>query len=227
MPAPKSRVTPPPRTSRTSRARLLVVASVIVVAVFVVLRSSRFPAVTNLDSRGSTIVAFGDSLTSGHGAGPGEDYPSRLSERIGVPVVNAGISGDTTEGALARIDQDVLSQNPRIVIVGLGGNDLIRRVPLASTEANLRAIIRKIQAAGAMVVLIGFQFPSFGGNYEKMYERVADDEGAFLISGTLKGILNDPALKSDEIHPNGRGYALMAERIAGPLQKLLKKADAS
>src|SRR5687768_10343541 len=144
MPPPKSRFTPPPRITNSSRLRIVAVGSVILVAALFVLWP-RFPAVTNLDSRGSTIVAFGDSLTSGHGAGPGEDYPSRLSERIGLPIVNAGISGDTTEGALARVDQDVLSQNPRIVIVGLGGNDLIRRVPLASTEANLRAIIRKVQ----------------------------------------------------------------------------------
>jgi acyl-CoA thioesterase-1 len=197
------------------------------VALVLVLWPSRFPEVNNLDSRGSAIVAFGDSLTSGHGAGPGEDYPSRLSERIGVPVVNAGVSGDTTDMALARLDSDVLSQNPRIVIVGLGGNDVIRRVPISSTEANLRSIIRKIQAAGAMVVLIGFQFPSFGANYEKMYERVADEEKTLLISGTLKGILNDPALRTDRVHPNARGYALMAERIAGPVEKLLKKSEAS
>jgi lysophospholipase L1-like esterase len=213
----------PPR----GRSRLLIGAGVILALLVWALWASRFPAVTNLDSRGSTIIAFGDSLTAGYGAGPGEDYPSRLSEQIGLPIVNAGISGDTTDAALARLDHDVLSQDPRIVIVGLGGNDLIRHVPIAATEANLRAIIRKIQTSGAMVVLIGFQFPSFSGNYEKMYERVADEERSFLITGTLKGILNDPALKSDEIHPNARGYALMAERIAGPLQKLLKKAGAS
>jgi acyl-CoA thioesterase I len=181
--------------------------------------------VRNLDSKGAGVIAFGDSLTAGFGAAPGEDYPARLSQLTGVTVQNAGMSGDTTESALARLD-DVIARNPRIVIVGLGGNDFLRRAPVSSTEANLRSIVRRIQESGAMVVLLGFRFPSISGNYEDMYERVADEERAMLIEGTLKGILNDPAMKSDEIHPNARGYELMASRIAEPLQKLIKKADA-
>ena len=180
--------------------------------------------VRNLDSKGAGVVAFGDSLTAGFGAPPGEDYPARLSQLTGVTIQNAGVSGDTTESALARLD-DVIARNPRIVIVGLGGNDFLRRAPLSSTEANLRTIVRRIQESGAMVVVLGFRFPSISGNYEDMYERVADGERAMLIEGPLKGILNDPALKSDEIHPNARGYELMASRIAEPLQKLIKKAD--
>jgi acyl-CoA thioesterase I len=179
--------------------------------------------VTSLDSRGSAVIAFGDSLTAGYGAGAGEDYPSRLSSRIGVPVVNAGVSGDTTESAAARLDA-VLAQDPRIVIVGLGGNDFLRSVPIATTEANLRAIVRRIQASGAMVVLLGFKFPNLNANYEDMYERVADEEGCYLIAGTLAGILTDRTLKSDEIHPNAKGYDLMAERMADPMQKLLERA---
>ena len=180
--------------------------------------------VRNLNSGGTGVIAFGDSLTAGYGAAPGEDYPSRLSTIAGVTVQNAGVSGDTTESALSRLDE-VIARNPRIVIVGLGGNDFLRRVDLSTTEANLRTIVRRIQAAGAMVVLLGFRFPSLSGNYEDMYERVADEERALLVEGTLKGILNNPALKSDEIHPNARGYELMATRIAGPLRELIKKAD--
>ena len=180
--------------------------------------------VRNLDSGGTGVIAFGDSLTAGYGAAPGEDYPSRLSTIAGVTVQNAGVSGDTTESALSRLDE-VIARNPRIVIVGLGGNDFLRRVDLSTTEANLRTIVRRIQAAGAMVVLLGFRFPSLSGNYEDMYERVADEERALLVEGTLKGILNNPALKSDEIHPNARGYELMATRIAGTLRELIRKAD--
>jgi acyl-CoA thioesterase-1 len=178
--------------------------------------------IANRDSRGSGIVAFGDSLTAGVGATEGEDYPSRLSALIGQPVVNAGRSGDTTESAMERLDADVIALNPRIVIVGLGGNDFLRGDALASTEANLRTIVRKIQAGGAMVVLLGFQFPSLNADYGSMYERVADDEQCLLVKGVLSGILTDPALRSDQIHPNARGYALMAERMAGPLKKLVR-----
>jgi len=173
------------------------------------------------------VIAFGDSLTAGFGAPAGEDYPSSLSKLIGVSVVNAGVSGDTTDAALARIETDVLSKEPRIVIVGLGGNDFLRGVPRSSTETNLRAIVRKVQGSGAMVVLLGFTFPRLGANYEEMYERVADEEGCLLIPGILKGILTDSSLKSDEIHPNVRGYQLMAERVSAPCKKLIRKADAA
>ncbi len=77
-----------------------------------------------------------------------------------------------------------------------------------------------------MVVLLGFRFPSFGPSYADMYKRGAKDERCLLIDNVMRGILTDASLKSDEIHPNGRGYALMAERIAGPLTKLLAKANA-
>jgi lysophospholipase L1-like esterase len=184
-------------------------------------------SVANLDSRGSTIVAFGDSLTSGFGAGEGEDYPARLAELIGHPVVNAGRSGDTTESALERIEPAVLSRDPRIVIVGLGGNDFLRSEPIATTESNLRSIVRKSHDAGAMVVLLGFEFPSLNANYDAMYRRIAREEECLLIPDVLDGILRDPALKSDEIHPNAAGYQVLAERVSGPAKALMKRADAA
>lgn len=187
---------------------------------------SPYGRVKNLDSRGSAVIAFGDSLTAGYGAGEGEDWPSRVSASTNIAVINAGVSGDTTDAALARLDDDVLARDPRIVIVGLGGNDFLRGEPLSSTETNLRGIVRKIHARGAMVVLLGFRFPSLNADYEAMYERVAEEEGCLLVEGTLKGVLTDAKLKSDQIHPNAAGYALMAERIAGPLRKLIAKADA-
>lgn len=185
---------------------------------------SKYSRVENLHSHGTNIIAFGDSLTAGYGAAAGEDYPSRLSVIIGVPVLNAGVSGDTTEMALERLNNDVLSHDPRVVIIGLGGNDYLRSVPITTTEANLREIIRRIHNSGAMITLLGFRFPSLQVNYEDMYERVASDQHCLLIGNMLHGILTDPSLKSDEVHPNAKGYQLMAERVAGPLEKLLKKA---
>jgi acyl-CoA thioesterase-1 len=135
------------------------------------------------------------------------------------------VSGDTTASALGRVDADVLARDPRIVIVGLGGNDFLGGVPLASTETNLRAIVRKIEAAGAMVVLLGFRFPSLSDDYEAMYKRVAKDEGCLFVGRVLRDILTDTSLKSDAIHPNARGYALMAERVATPCRKLIAKAN--
>ena len=188
---------------------------------------SQVSGVKNLSAGGTGVVAFGDSLTAGYGAGPGEDYPARLAAMIGREVINAGVSGDTTGSAAARLDTDVLALNPRIVIIGLGGNDFLQSAPIATTEANLRGIIERIQGAGAMVVVLGFRFPSITASYETMYERVARDTVSMLIPDLLDGILRDSKLKSDEIHPNGRGYQLMAERVAGPLRKLIRKADSS
>ena len=149
------------------------------------------------------------------------------SAPLSKPVINAGVSGDTTDMALARLDADVLAKDPRIVIVGLGGNDFLRSVDIATTERNLRSIVRRIHGSGAMVVLLGFRFPSLSLDYEKMYTSIAIDEGCLLIPRMLRGIITDPNLKSDEVHPNARGYQIMAERVAGPLQKLIRKAEAA
>jgi lysophospholipase L1-like esterase len=200
-------------------------AAALLLLIVVALWPSPYAHVRNLGSSGANLIAFGDSLTAGYGAAAGEDYPSRLSALIGRPVINAGVSGDTTASALARLDADVLARDPRIVIVGLGGNDFLSGVPIQTTEANLREIVHKIEGAGAMVVLLGFRFPSLTADYEAMYERVAKDEGCLLVGRVLRGILNDQSLKSDAIHPNAKGYALMAERIANPCKKLIAKAE--
>src|SRR4051794_17423393 len=95
------------------------------------------PKAPNLDSPGKTIVCFGDSITAGIGAEPGPPYPDLLAARLGTPVINAGVPGDTAEEGLARVDA-ALAQNPWLVIVELGGNDILRRVPPERTEAALR-----------------------------------------------------------------------------------------
>lgn len=210
-----------------SNRTFAITAAVLVAIIAIALWPRPYAHVRNLGSRGHNVIAFGDSLTAGYGAGAGEDYPSRLSSRIGVTVINAGVSGDTTESAMPRLDSDVLSRDPRIVIVGLGGNDFLGSTPIEKTEANLHSIVQRIQAAGAMVVLLGFKFPGFRGDYEAMYKRVAKSDGCLLIPDLLHGILTEPSLKSDEIHPNARGYDLMAERISGPVRTLIAKADAA
>lgn len=200
-------------------------AAALLLIIVIALWPSPYARVRNLGSSGANLIAFGDSLTAGYGAQAGEDYPSRLSALIGTAVINAGVSGDTTASALARLDGDVLARDPRIVIVGLGGNDFLNGVPIQTTEANLREIVHKVEGAGAMVMLLGFRFPSLTADYEAMYERIAKDEQCLLVPRITRGIMNDESLKSDAIHPNAKGYALMAERIAGPCKKLIAKAE--
>jgi len=184
-----------------------------------------FDAIRNLRSSGEAIICLGDSLTEGVGAGAGEDYPSVLSKEIGYPVVNAGQRGDTTDQALARLADAVLSKNPRLVIVFLGGNDFLRQRRRAESKRNLAEIVQQVQAQGAMVAIAGMKLGLFTDEFAAIYEDTANEFGALYIPQVMKGILSDSKLKSDPIHPNGAGYRLIAERVAAKIKPLLREAD--
>jgi len=181
--------------------------------------------IRNLRSAGEAIVCFGDSLTEGFGANAGEDYPSVLSRQLGFPIVNAGHRGDTTAQALERLSDSVLSRNPRLVIVLLGGNDYLRQLPRAESKKSLAQIVRRIQQQGAMVAIVGIRLGLFTDEFAAIYEDTAKEFGALYIPQVMKGILTDAKLKSDAIHPNGAGYRLIAERIAEKVRPLLREAD--
>jgi len=166
--------------------------------------------VTNPNPRGETIVCFGDSLTAGTGAPAGQTYPDHLARLVGRPVVNAGVPGDTTASARERLERDVLSLSPRIVCITLGGNDLKNGVERAEAFANLEAIVREIQARGALVVIGGIDVPLFGRGYGDAYADLARRTGSVLVPDVYAGIWGRADLKSDPIHPNGAGYAVMA-----------------
>ncbi len=172
---------------------------------------------------GTQIIALGDSITAGAGVGPEAAYPNQLSQTLDLPIVNQGRSGDTTAAALHRLQQDVIDADPWLVIVGLGGNDYLRQVPPAETEANLRQIVTRLQQAGAIVVLLGMDISPFNGGYQGMYQRVANDTQSHLIPGVLEG-LNDVRYLYDQIHPNQAGHEILASRVAEGLQPLLEAA---
>ena len=202
------------------RRPLLLVLPLALVAVFWALRPGTPRAAP--PSAGERIVAFGDSLVAGAGATPGRDLVSILSQRLGVPILNAGRSGDTTASALRRLEPAVLAQNPRIVIVVLGGNDYLRRVPPQETFANLDAIAARIRQEGAAVVLVGLSLGIFSDSYGEGYRDVARGASAGLVPDVLDGILGRSELMADQIHPNDRGYAIMADRIEPVLRELLR-----
>ena len=173
-------------------------------------------------SSGRTIIAFGDSLVAGHGATSGHDFVSVLSTRLRVPILNQGRNGDTTRTALDRLNQDVLSRNPKIVIVLLGGNDFLRGVPVEDTFAHLGKIVERIRGKGAAVILVGVSVGLFSDPYGHEYEALARRTGAGLVPDVLDDILGRGDLMADSIHPNDRGYRLMAERVAPILRELLQ-----
>jgi lysophospholipase L1-like esterase len=173
--------------------------------------------ITNARPSGTNVIAFGDSLTAGHRVAEGEGWPEQLSAIVGRPILNRGVSGNTTGDALARLEPDVLAEDPRVVLVCLGGNDMLRRLPADQQFDNLRTIIHRIQEKGALVVLIGTEgFKILSPvDYGERYEALARETGAVYVPDLMKGVLGDPALMADQIHPNARGYEKIARRIAG------------
>ena len=208
-----------------TKPRVLRTAGYVFVAIALLgCRGDSFDNVRNLRSTNEAIVCLGDSLTEGVGANGGEDYPAVLSRELAFPVINSGRRGDTTALALARLSE-VLEGNPRLVIVLLGGNDFLRQVPRAESKKNLAELVRRIQGHGAMVAIAGMRLGIFSDEYSPIYEETAKQLGAYYIPQAMQGILTDPKLKSDPIHPNGAGYRLMGQRIAEKIRPLLREAD--
>jgi lysophospholipase L1-like esterase len=159
------------------------------------------------------IVCFGDSLTSGVGATPGQAYPDQLAVLLSRPVINAGRSGDTTQSASLRLQTDVLSHAPHTVILALGANDLLRGISHEKAFKNLKAMIQEIQTSGALVVVGGVDVPFWGRGYGEMYLELCRETGSICIPNILEGILGNQALMSDPIHPNNAGYRRMADLV--------------
>src|SRR3989338_815658 len=171
--------------------------------------------VRNYPSPPGPIIAFGDSLTAGVGASAGHDWPAIVSATLGIDIQNAGVAGDTTADALLRMGRDVLVKRPSIVVVLLGGNDFLRSVPAETTAANLKTIVARIQnGTGAVVVLAGVQSGYWGDSFASVFRRLADETGAVYAPDVLRGIVNNPFLSDDLLHPNDAGYAVVANRIA-------------
>jgi len=172
------------------------------------------------DFSGRTIICFGDSLTSGTGAGQDMDYPAQLSAMIGQTVINAGASGDTTARALQRLERDVLAKFPDLVLITLGGNDLKNGVAREVAFANLKTIVESIQETGARVIIGGLHFPLRDRGFGRAYQELADETGAVLIPNIFEGIMGNRRLMSDPIHPNDAGYKKIAERFLAAMRSI-------
>jgi lysophospholipase L1-like esterase len=168
------------------------------------------------------VLAFGDSLTYGTGAKAEESYPAVLSQLLGRNVVRAGVPGEQTAGGLQRLPGALDEHQPRLVIVCLGGNDMLRKGSPAAIEANLRAMLKEIRGRGLDAVLVGVPAPGLITSAPEFYEKLAKEFGIPYEGKIVTSVLYKPDLKSDPIHPNADGYRRMAEAIA----KLLRDAGA-
>lgn len=198
----------------------LVVAGGVLLGAYLIFFSAS-PAVTNVPSNGTSIVAFGDSLVTGVGASAKKDFVSILARRIDEPIVNLGRSGDTTRDALTRID-DVLEQDPKIVLVLLGGNDYLQQIPEAETFENLEQIIQMIHQSGSAVLLLGVRGGILRDNFKSEFAALTKKHHTAYVSDVLDGLFGNRQLMADSIHPNDTGYQVIADRVQPELEALLE-----
>ena len=195
-------------------------------------RSAASPA--PVAEQGPLVIFLGDSLTAGLGLPEEQAYPALLDRRLdakGAPVrvLNAGVSGDTTAGGLARLDW-LLKQKPDILVLGLGANDGLRGLELDQTEKNLREIVRRAQGAGARVLLLGMMIPpNYGAEYterfRKMYPEIADDLDLPLVPFLLEGVGGIAEFnQEDGIHPTAKGQEIVANNVEPFLVEMVKEA---
>lgn len=212
---------------------------VVVTTVFAASCSNRAAAAATGPTQAAqvrTIVALGDSLTSGRGLSTDQTYPSVLDKMLraeGLPftIVNHGVSGDTTAGALRRLDA-ALQEQPAILIVALGANDGLRGVPVAQVRANLETIIQAAQKRNIAVLLCGMEaLPLYGWDYtvefHRLFPALADTYGVPLVPFLLHGVVgNQEMLQPDFVHPNAAGASQIARTIWPYVQSLAVKLAA-
>jgi acyl-CoA hydrolase len=175
---------------------------------------------------GSPVLVLGDSITAGYGVAPEDAWPARLAAATGWQMINAGVSGDTSADALARLPELLERHAPRLVLVEIGGNDMLHRIPESEIAANLDQILAQIAGRGAQPVLIGIPRPSvLGAAFARLspaefYEETARRNRVPLIGDAASEVLSAPDLKLDPLHPNSAGHARLAEAAREALAKL-------
>jgi lysophospholipase L1-like esterase len=167
----------------------------------------------------AVVLAFGDSLTFGSGANEDESYPAQLEKMIGRRVVRAGVPGEVTAQALARLPAALDEHAPRLLLLCIGGNDFLRRLGNQQAERNVREMVQLAQSRGVAVLLIGAPEPGFTVSPPAFYAGIAKDYRLPYEDGIVGQVLKDSSLKADPIHPNARGYRVIAERLVETLKQ--------
>lgn len=165
------------------------------------------------------VLAFGDSLTFGSGASEDESYPAQLERIIGRRVVRAGVPGEVSAQALARLPAALDEHAPRLLLLCIGGNDFLRRLGNTQAERNVREMVRLARSRGVGVMLIGTPEPGFTVTPPAFYSAIAKEFRLPYEGGIVGQVLRDASLKADPIHPNARGYRVIAERVADQLKQ--------
>jgi len=167
----------------------------------------------------ATVLAFGDSLTYGTGASRNNTYPATLEQLIGHRVINAGIPGELSSRGLSRLPGLITQHHPDLIILCHGANDILRKLDLDKTRNNIQLMIDMARQNNSQVILIGVPEFSLFLDTSPIYETLAEKNSIPIAKDILGDILGDNSLKSDHIHPNGKGYHVLAENIASLLKQ--------
>ena len=181
-----------------------------------------------------TVLIFGDSLSAGYGIEVDQSWAALLQARLRDQgyehqVINASISGETTEGGATRIDTALADFSPELIILELGGNDGLRGFPAARMKGNLEKIVTRAQASGAAIVLLGIRIPTnygprYSAEFEGVFRQVSEEFGVQWIEFFMEGIaLNDDLLQDDRIHPNAVAQPMLLDNAWPIISATLKK----
>jgi acyl-CoA hydrolase len=176
--------------------------------------------------QGATVLVLGDSLSYGTGANAGEDFPTLLARSTGWNIINEGILGDTSAGGLQRLPALLEAHQPKLLIVELGGNDLLRQAPQMEITQNINSILALAKAQGIQTILVAMPeispLKAAVGNLSdhSLYENIAKETNTPLIADVFSEVLSDRDLKSDQIHANALGYRVISDKLYVKLQEL-------
>ena len=173
---------------------------------------------------GASVLALGNSVTFGTGAVAGEDWPTLLAQKTGWRITNAGIPGDTAEHAQHRLPDLLVQHRPALVIIEIGGNDFLKRTPQPEVKEAIRQMIQAVKGVGAQAVLVAVPEWSLLNLLTRktdapIYQELGKEEGVLVIGQVFSAVLSQPELCADQIHPNAKGYQVMADGLYGALIK--------
>ena len=210
-----------------------VVKTILSAVALMLLLAGNVPVMVTAHAEPARLLVLGDSLVAGYGLPPGQSFPDQIQRDLGeqgiaVTVINAGVSGDTTAGGLARLDWS-LADNPDAVIIVLGGNDMLRRLPPEGTAANLETIITRLRDRDVEVLLAGMMAPrnlgpAYIAAFDAIYPALARRHDIEFYPFFLDGVALDPALNLDDgLHPNRQGIMEISRRMMPAVERLLAR----
>lgn len=194
-----------------SKTTLLAILMLVLILILILIKESNNDSNQIVLKENSVMLAFGDSLTYGFGVDTESSYPNQIQKKTGLKVINAGVNGELSSEGLLRLPR-LLKHEPDLVILCHGGNDILKKLQSRELKRNLLAMIVLIRQSGAKVLLVGVpNFGLFGFNTHDVYEEVADETGVLYENDILTDIQKNNTLKSDYVHPNKKGYEMMAD----------------